>query len=143
MSLLKHLKESPTPLPASSKFTIVNGILYMAIGALLLVWPGAVQTLTFAPDFDGHEASLIRVIGMAVVIIGWFYYFGGRSGSTQIVAASVLDRLLLVPIVLIPLAISGVFPVLLGAFAILDPVLGILAWRLLAREDRDRGSDDI
>ena len=78
--------------------------------------------------FVGDEAGLVRVVGMAVAVIGWLYLFGGRSGARQIVAASVLDRLVLVPGVLGPLAIAGVFPHLLGTFAILDPTLGIGAW---------------
>lgn len=57
---------------------------------------------------------------MTVAIIGWFYVFGGRSGSRQIVAASVVDRIVLVPLVLVPIAVAGVFPALLGVFAVLD-----------------------
>ncbi len=71
---------------------------------------------------------------MTLALIGWFYFFGGRSGAKQIVAASVLDRIVLVPIVLIPIAISGVFPHTLGMFAVLDPVLGLVTWYLLARK---------
>jgi hypothetical protein len=44
----------------------------------------------------------------------------------------VVDRLLFVPAVLVPLAMAGVFPRLLGTFAILDPVLGIGAWVIAA-----------
>ena len=55
--------------------------------------------------------------------------FGGRSGSRQFVAASVVDRLVFVPAVPVPLAIAGVFPHLLVTFAILDPLLVPgLAW---------------
>jgi len=57
---------------------------------------------------------------MAVAVIGWLYLFGGRSGARQLVAASVFDRLTLVPVVLVPLAIGGVFPHLFLAFAILS-----------------------
>ena len=64
-------------------------------------------------DFVGREAALVRILGMTVAIIGWFYLFGGRSGGRQVVAASVLDRIILVPLVLVPIAISGVFPHLL------------------------------
>ena len=81
--------------------------------------------------FVGDEAALIRVMGMTVAVIGWLYVFGGRSGGRQVVAASVVDRLVLVPAVLVPLALAGVFPHLLLAFAILDPLLGIGAWLLL------------
>ena len=134
MSLLSALKESPPNLATSSKFTLVNGIIYLAAGTLLMIWPGAVQTLFLDPDFVGHEAGLVRLLGMTLAIIGWFYFFGGRSGGRQVVAASVLDRIILVPLVLIPTAMAGVFPHLLWTFAILDPLLGLVAWYLLAQE---------
>ena len=125
----------PDQLTVSSRFTITNGFVYLGAGALLLTWPGAVQTLMFGDEFAGHESALIRVLGMAVAIIGWCYVFGGRTGGRQVVAASVPGRVLLVPAVLVPLPYSGVFPVLLGTFAVLDPILGFVAWYLLARED--------
>ena len=40
----------------------------------------------------------------------------------------------LVPLVLLPLVVAGVFPHLLLTFAIPDPTLGIVAWVLLSRE---------
>ena len=48
--------------------------------------------------------------------------------------ASVLDRVVLVPAVLVPLVVTGIFPHVLGAFAILDPALGIGAWVLHSRK---------
>ena len=106
----------------------------MAAGLQLLLWPGAVQTLFLDPEFVGHEGALIRIIGMTVAVIGWFYFFGGRAGGRQIVAASILDRVILVPLVLVPTALAGVFPHLLLTFAVLDPILGLIAWYFLAQE---------
>ncbi len=71
---------------------------------------------------------------MTVAVIGWLYVFGGRSGAQQFGPASVIDRVVLVPLVLVPLAIAGVFPHTLGALAILDPMLGIGAWVLHNRK---------
>lgn len=136
MSLISDLKDAPPNLATSSKFTLLNGIIYLTAGTLLMIWPGAVQTLFLDADFVGREASLVRVLGMAVAIIGWFYVFGARSGGRQVVAASVLDRIILVPLVLVPTAMAGVFPHLLLTFAILDPLLGLVAWYLLAKEKR-------
>jgi hypothetical protein len=65
-----------------------------------------VQTIFRDASFVGNEAALIRVMGMTVMVIGWLYLFGGLSGGRRIVAASVLDRVVLVPLVLVPLAIS-------------------------------------
>ncbi len=128
MQLLTDLMARPAVLSRPSRYTVMNGVVYLGAGALLILWPGATQTVFGDRAFVGDEAPLIRVVGMAVAVIGWLYLFGGRSGARQIVAASVIDRLVLVPGVLGPLAIAGVFPHLLGTFAILDPSLGIGAW---------------
>ena len=52
----------------------MNGFIYLALGALLLVWPGAVQTIFMDAPFVGHESALFRVLGMTVAIIGWLDY---------------------------------------------------------------------
>ena len=134
MSLINILLEQPSSLSTASKYTAMNGGIYLGIGALLVLWPGAVQTLFMDPAFVGHEGALIRLVGMTIGVIGWLYVFGGRSGSRQFVAASVIDRLAFVPAVLVPLAIAGVFPHLLLTFAIFDPSLAIGAWMLLSRK---------
>ena len=133
MSILATLKESPAPLPMASKFTSICGAFYMANGALVLVWPGVAQTILRDPDFVGHEAALFRVVGMCLLVIGWLYFFGGRSGGRQFVAATVVDRIVLVPLVLVPTAAAGVLPHTLLMFAVIDPALALVGWFLLAR----------
>ena len=73
---------------------------------------------------------------MTVAVIGWLYLFESLSGEGRIVAARVLDRVVLVPLVLAPLAVAGVFPHFLLTFAVLDPTLGNGAWLLLSRLNR-------
>ena len=138
MSLIEDLLERPFDQAITSKYTAMNGLIYLGFGAMVLVWPGMVQTIFRDEAFVGNEAALIRVTGMTVMVIGWLYLFGGLSGGRRIVAASVLDRVVLVPLVLVPLAIAGVFPHFLLAFAVLDPTLGIGAWLLLRRSDHPR-----
>ena len=133
MSLIKDLLEQPSTLSTASKYTVLNGAIYLGVGALLVGWPGVVQTLFRDPAFVGHDGALIRLVGMTIGVIGWLYLFGGRSGARQFVAASVIDRLVFVPAVLVPLAIAGVFPHLLLTFAIFDPSLAVGAWMLLSR----------
>ena len=132
--MIETFLEKPTNLSIASKYTAMNGIVYLSAGALLILWPGAVQAIFRDRAFVGDEQGLIRATGMAVVVIGWLYLFGGRSGSRQAVAASVIDRLTIVPLVLLPLAAYGVFPRLFIFFALLDMSLGIGAWGLLRRE---------
>jgi len=133
MSLIKDLLETPAKLRAASKFTVMNGLLYLGTGALFIAWPGVTQWLFMDAAFVGHERALIRVIGLTLAVIGWLYLFGGRSGARQIVAASVVDRLVFVPAVLVPLAMAGVFPHMFLTLAILDPALAVAAWVLLGR----------
>ena len=135
MSVIKDLLERPLDQAITSKYTAMNGLIYLGFGALVLVWPAMVQTIFRDAPFVGNEAALIRVLGMTVMVIGWFYLFGGLSGGRRIVAASVLNRVVLVPLVLVPLAMAGVFPHFLLTFAVLDPMLGVGAWLLLSRLD--------
>ncbi|OGB21747.1 MAG: hypothetical protein A3I66_03385 [Burkholderiales bacterium RIFCSPLOWO2_02_FULL_57_36] len=136
MSLITDLKEVPGKLSAASKYTIANGIVYFATGILFVAWPGVFQSLFLDSDFAGHEAALCRVIGLTLAVIGWLYIFGGRSGGRQFVAATVVDRVLFVPIVLVPLSLAGVFPHVFTVFAILDPSLALGAWLILVRTPR-------
>jgi hypothetical protein len=134
MSFFSDLLEKPANLSTESKYAVMNGYIYLAIGATLIVWPGAVQTIFMDRPFVGHESALFRVLGMAVAVIGWLYVFGGRSGARQFGPASILDRVVLVPVVLVPLVIAGVFPHMLAAFAILDPALALGAWVIRNRK---------
>jgi hypothetical protein len=130
MSFNSDLWETPPNLSRASRWTAMNGYIYLSLGALFVVWPGAVQTIFRDYDFAAHEEALFRVLGLTVMVIGWLYLFGGRSGGRQTVAASILDRWILVPVVLVPLAIAGVFPHALLAFALLDASLALGAWIL-------------
>jgi len=134
MSFMSDLLEMPASLTTASKYTAMNGFIYLGLGALFLLWPDAVQMIFRDEPFAGHEQALFRVIGLTVMVIGWLYLFGGRSGRRQVVAASVLDRWILVPLVLVPIAIAGVFPHVLLAFALLDASLALGAWVLRRRK---------
>lgn len=135
MSILKTLMEIPQTLSKASRYTAMNGVIYMAFGTLMLIMPDVVRSIYMEPAFVGREEGLVRLVGMMLAIVGWFYFFGGRSGAKQIVAAAILDRIIVVPAVLVPLGVLGVFPNLLFSFAVLDPALAIGAWFLLQKED--------
>jgi TPR repeat protein len=82
MSLIADLLERPFDQAITSKYTAMNGLIYLGAGAMVLIWPGMVQTIFRDAAFVGNEAALIRVVGMTVMVIGWLYLFGGLSAGT-------------------------------------------------------------
>jgi hypothetical protein len=135
MQLIKYLLEKPATLSTVSKYSVMNGYIYLALGCMFIFWPEAIQTIFRDRAFVGDEQSLFRILGLAVVVIGWLYVFGGRTDCRQVSAASVVDRLIFVPAVTFPLAYVGVFPHFLVTFAILDMSLALGAWVLLRKSN--------
>jgi hypothetical protein len=88
MSLINDLLEKPPTLSAVSKYTAMNGVAYLAVGVLLIAWPGVTQTLFMDPAFVGHEEALFRVIGLTV----WL-----SAGSTCSVVVRAHDNSLPLP----------------------------------------------
>ncbi len=132
MSFFSALWSKPNPTPLST-YTTLNGVFYMLMGLSLFAWPGMVQLLFFAEPFAAREEGLMRVVGFVVVVIGWFYVMGGRTGATSFGLATVVDRLL-VPVFLLPLGFFGAVDMhLVAPFAVLDPVLGIGAFIIWQR----------
>ena len=46
MSLIEHLLEKSRSLSRDAKYTVLNGVAYMAVGTLLIAWPGVTQTVS-------------------------------------------------------------------------------------------------
>jgi hypothetical protein len=128
MSFISDLLERPANPSRASRWTVMNGYVYLSLAALFIVWPGAVQTVFRDQPFVGREEALFRVIGLTIGVIGWLYLFGGRSGGRQIGPASIVDRWTLVPAVAVPVAFSGAFPHAILAFVLLDASLALGAW---------------
>jgi hypothetical protein len=59
MSLINDLLERPFDQAITSKYTAMNGLIYLGAGALVLLWPGMVQIIFRDASFVGNEAALI------------------------------------------------------------------------------------
>lgn len=125
--------ETPAGSPgALSRYTFWNGVMYIAVGASFYLAPDIVRQMLFMAPFSGHEEGYMRLLGVAVAIIGWFYVFGARTRAESFAMATVADRLA-VPVLLLPLYFTGQMPAgPIFAFALLDPLLAFgayLIWR--------------
>lgn len=130
--LLKALGEQSPTRTTASRFTSISGLFYLGMGLTICTAPTLVPLLFLEPAFSGREAGLFRLVGWIMAVVGWFLWIGGRTGTRAFVAAGIVARLG-VPVVAIPLAVSGVFPHMLWVFGLLDPLSGLVAWRLMAR----------
>ena len=43
MPFIKDLFEKPTTLSKGSKYAVCNGVIFLALGLLFIVWPGVTQ----------------------------------------------------------------------------------------------------
>jgi hypothetical protein len=99
--------ETPAGSPgALSRYTFWNGVMYLALGGALYLAPDVVRQLLFMAPFAGHEEGYMRLLGVAVAIIGWFYVFGARTRADSFALSTVADRMA-VPVLLLPLYFTG------------------------------------
>lgn len=131
----KCMLDTPAgPPSALSRYIFWNGVLYLAVGVALYLAPDLVRRLLFMAPFSGHEEGYMRVLGVAVAVIGWFYMFGARTRADSFALATVADRIA-VPVLLLPLYFTGQIEAgLIFAFALLDPLLALGAYLIWRRE---------
>ena len=128
-----------TPPTRLSRFTEWCGYGYAVFGAVILFWPNSQVVLGLSPPFQGQEEGLVRTLGFVLMLIGYFYVFGGRTGRTSFGLSTVLDRLL-VPFFLAFIYFTSDTPLtLLLPLGALDPILGMVAYACWRADESDGG----
>ena len=137
MRMALGLHETPLRITPTHRFLFLQGILYAIAGLLFMVLPkqsvylvtlGALSTDSFEIDGSGHptELRMLQFTGYLVLLVGYFYMQGARENTLHFVAASTLNRAVLVPLVMLLLAFFGARLPLCILFALLDPGLTVL-----------------
>ena|ERR1041384_2536800 len=131
-TFFETLAERPTKLSRLARYTVWNGVFYMVVGAGLFVAPQSILELQFRVPLRGYESSLSNALGMTLLVIGFFYVMGARTGRASFGLATVVDRSF-VPFLLGSLLLRNlVAPMMVVPFMILDPILALgafLIWR--------------
>jgi hypothetical protein len=130
--LFNALTERPAARSAAHRLTSIAGLFYLATGLTMCAAPRLMPILFFEPTFVGREEGLMRLVGWIMAVVGWFLWVGGRTAGRSLIAAGIVARLA-VPLVAIPLAMSGVFPHMMFVFGVLDPISGLVTWRILSK----------
>ena len=71
MSLIKDLLERPFDQAITSKYTAMNGLIYLGAGTLVVIWPGIVQTIFRDASFVGQRYGYDRDGDWLALFIRW------------------------------------------------------------------------
>jgi len=85
----------------SAKSVEVFGWLILVEGAALLLMPQLAESALHLPSLTPQGADFLRLVGLLVGGLGMLYICSGRLNSTGFVFASLLDRPLVPPAMLI------------------------------------------
>jgi hypothetical protein len=133
-TFIQTLAERPPELSRLARYTVWNGVFYMAVGAGLFAAPQSMLELQFQVPVKGYEVGLSNALGMTLLVIGWFYVMGARTGRASFALATIVDRAL-VPFLLGSLLLRGlVAPLMVVPFMVLDPVLALGAYLIWRKE---------
>lgn len=137
MRMALGMHETPLRITPTHRFLFLQGVLYAGAGLLFMILPrqsvylvtlGALSTDSFEIDDSGHptELRMLQFTGFLVMLVGYFYMQGARENTLHFVAASTLNRVVFVPLLMLLLAIFGARLPLCILFALLDPALTAL-----------------
>ena len=120
-----------------SRYTERCGVVYISLGLAAFCAPALLVTLGWSAPFEGQEEGLIRLMGFLLIVVGYFYIFGGRTHQTAFGLSTVVDRLL------VPFGLGFIYLVseielmLVLPMAALDPLLGLGAYVCWRRDEAD------
>jgi uncharacterized protein YjeT (DUF2065 family) len=116
----------------------VFGWVILLEGMLLLLWPQLAVAVLHLPQLTEQGSDYLRLVGVLVAGVGMLYVVSGRTNAQGFVFASLLDRPLVPPLMLV-LWWQGILPGPLAAMFALQDFVSFLwtlsAWRAERRSE--------
>jgi hypothetical protein len=124
----------------SAKTVEAFGWLILLEGAILLLWPQLAVDVLHLPPLTEQGSNYLRLVGVLVSGVGMLYVVSGRTNAQGFVFASLLDRPLVPPLMLV-LWWQGILPGSLAAmFAVQDFASFLWTLRAWQAERREQES---
>jgi hypothetical protein len=120
----------PGPRSASAKTVEAFGWLLLLEGAVVVLAPHGVASLLGLSGFSASTAVYFRLVGLLISGLGLLYIVSGRLDAQGFVFASLLDRPLVPPVMLVLWSL-GLCPGILAALFSLQDFISFL-WTLWA-----------
>jgi len=117
----------------AARSVFVFSIYLFVLGSILVVVPNTLLSLFGLPRTD---EVWVRVVGMLVVIIGYYYLTGARSGLTPFLRATVYGRSAVL-VFFVAFVLAGLAQPILILFGVIDATAA--AWTAWAVRADERG----
>ena len=111
---------------SAARSVFVFAIYLFALGAILIVAPNVLLSVFGIPRTD---EVWVRVVGMLVVILGYYYLTGARHELVPFLRATVVGRCTVL-VTLIAFVVLGLAPPILVLFGVVDAAAA--AWTAMA-----------
>ena len=82
------------------KFVEISGWIYIFVGLLYFLFPQLPTSINIHPALDDNDSGWVRYFGFMGLAMGYYFVFMGRSQSYSLAVATVLSRVLFVPLAL-------------------------------------------
>ena len=114
----------------SQKITIGFAIYLLGLGAFLMLLPNLFLAIFFLPPTD---EVWIRVTGMLVLILSWYYYSAGRDLNIAFLKATIPGRTAVL-VFLTLFVIFGLAEPIFILFGAIDAAFAYVTWKALRVE---------
>ncbi|KAL3142098.1 hypothetical protein ABBQ32_004719 [Trebouxia sp. C0010 RCD-2024] len=131
-------KSTPARAPERvSKVILLQGILYMLIGAFVYIAPSTFAVL--AQSFRSADNELVggasRNAGLQTAFVGWFYVVGALSHSASVIAATIVGHAFVLPPLLMLAGLAGNLELGIAVtLATTDFAFGNMAWYMYSQD---------
>jgi len=122
----KSLLPQFSSISRTSKYLIVQGVIYASMGIIMFLFPNAIfAKIMFIPEpFATKELPYLRLAGLILFIVGWYCAMQARTNNLYWIILTILPRIcFVVPCMLALYCMYGVPIQLAGTLILLDPFL--------------------
>ena len=117
------------------KYTEWNALLYLLIGLTLFFQSNTLVKLGLFPALYGRDEGFLQFLGIFVMLIGWYSYFGARTNRISVTLASIVSWLIIFPFFVSIIVLSGNLEIQFFIFPLIEATsLAIVAFFLWTQE---------
>ena len=140
----KYLVPDFSSISRTSKFLMLQGLIYASTGLIMLFLPNALfnKIMFFPEPFTSEELPLYRISGFTLFAVGFYFIMLSRTNHPYWIIVSIFPRIVFViPIMLMLIAFWGAPVQVSGTFLVLDPVLAYLTYLSMKADARNKDSN--